>query len=85
MKKKKYIVRTTAGYEFITTDDAYCKAQLMLQYAKKGYKVWDYPMWLARLTYKLFKMRILRGTTAEFEKFVPGTGQIIYYHPYSEF
>lgn len=82
MKKKTYIVTTLDSYEHITTRDAYCKAQLMIQYAKQGYKVWDYPMWFGKLFYKLFKKPILRGTDAKFEKFVPGTGQITYYHPY---
>ena len=82
MKKKTYIVTTYDNYEFITTRDAYCKAQLMLQYAKEGYKVWDYPIWVAQLVYKLFKKPILRGVNVNFEKFVPGTGQITYYHPY---
>lgn len=82
ISKKTYIVSTYNSYEWITTRDTYSLLLLKLQYMKNGHRVWDYPMWLAKLVYKFTGKGILKGRTAVFEKYVPGTGQITYHTPY---
>jgi hypothetical protein len=82
MKKKTFIVSTYNNYEWITTKDAYCKLELMIKYHREGYKVWDYPIWFAKLVFKLFKKPILTGRTATFELKIPGSDQITWHTPY---
>jgi hypothetical protein len=82
MKKKTYIVSTYNSYEWITTKDTYSLLFLKYQYMRKGYCVWDYPMWLATFVYKYTNKKILRGINASFEKYIPGSDQITYYTPY---
>jgi hypothetical protein len=85
MKKRTYIVSTYTNYEWITTEDAYCKLELMIKYHLKGYKVWDYPIWFAILVYKLFKKPILTGRTATFELRIPGSDQITHWSAWDNF
>lgn len=84
-KKKTYIVSTYNSYEWITTRDTYSLWLLMYQYWREGYRVLDYPLWFARLVYKITGKGILRGRTATFEKYIPGTDQITYHTPYNNF
>ena len=82
LKKKTYIVSTYNNYEWITTRDTYSLWLLMYKYHRQGYRVWDYPMWFAKLVYKITGKGILRGRTATFEKYIPGSDQITYHSPY---
>ena len=82
LKKKTYIVSTYNNYEWITTRDTYSLLLLMYKYHRQGYRVWDYPMWFAKLVYKITGKGILRGRTATFEKYIPGSDQITYHSPY---
>lgn len=79
MKKTTYIVSLYNSYEWIHTEDVYFKIQLYIKYYRQGYRVWDYPYWLAVLVYRLFKKPILRGRTAIFEKYIPGSDQVTYH------
>jgi hypothetical protein len=83
-KKTTYIVSTYNSYEWITTRETYSLLFLKLQYMRQGWRVWDYPMWLAKLVYKYTGKPILRGRTAVFEKYIPGTDQITYHTPYHD-
>lgn len=85
MKKKIYIVSTYNTYESITTKKTYFLWFLKLQYMRKGYRVWDYPIWLAKLVYKYTGKPILRGRSAVFDKYVPGSDQITYWQPWMNF
>lgn len=81
--KKTYIVSTYNNcYEWINTRDTYSLLFLKFEYMRKGYKVWDYPIWLALLVFKYTGKPILRGRNATFELYVPGTDQITYHTPY---
>jgi hypothetical protein len=82
MKKKTYVVSTYNNYEWIRTKEAYCKLQLMIEYHREGYRVWDYPIWLAKLVYKLFRKPILKGRSATFELLIPGSDQITHASPW---
>lgn len=82
LKKKTYIVSTYNNYEWITTRDTYSLWLLMYKYHRQGYRVWDYPMWFAKLVYKITGKGILRGRSATFEKYIPGSDQITYHSPY---
>jgi hypothetical protein len=85
LKKKTYIVSTYTNYEWITTKDTYSLLLLKYSYLINGYRVWDYPLWFARLVYKITGKGIMKGRTATFERYVPGTGQITYHTPYHNF
>jgi len=86
IKKKTYIVSTYNSYEWITTKDTYSLLLLKLQYMRKGYRVFDFPtLRMARLWYVLTGKGIYKGTTAKFEKYVPGTDQITYHTPYHNY
>ncbi len=85
MKKKTYIVSTYNDYEWITTKRAYSLLLLKLEYMNKGFRVWDYPIWFARLIYKFSGKGILKGRTAMFEKYIQGSDQITYHTPYHDF
>jgi hypothetical protein len=85
MKKKTYIVSTYNNYEWITTRDTYSLLFLMIEYARKGYRVWDYPMWFAKLVYKFTGKPILRGKTAVFEKRISGSDQICHWTAWDNF
>jgi hypothetical protein len=80
--KRTYIVSTYNAYEWITTENAYCMLFLMIKYHFKGYRVWDWPVWIAILVYKMTGKAILKGRTATFKLFVKGTNQVTYYTPY---
>jgi hypothetical protein len=83
MKKRTFIVSTYNSYEWIHTEEAYCKLQLMVKYYRKGYKVWDYPIWLVIFLKKRFNILLNWGDkNANFELYVPGTDQITWYTPY---
>ena len=85
MRKKTYIVSTYNNYEWITTKDAYCKLQLMLIYAYRGYQVYEYPLWYARFVYRLFGKRIYGNRNCTIELRIPGSDQITYHTPYHDF
>lgn len=85
MKKRTYIVSTYNNYEWITTVDSYYKLFLMIMYAMKGYKTWNYPMWLIRLTIKYLNINIYRDVTATFELYVKGSDQVTHWTPYDNF
>ena len=85
MKKKTFIVSTYNHYEWVNTEDSYSKILLMIKYHKKGYRVWDWPLWVASIIWKLFKKPILKGRTAEFERLIPGSDQITYHTPYHNY
>lgn len=82
MKKKTYIVRKYNSYEWINTDQAYCKLQLLIKYHRKGWQVWEYPMWFAKLVYKLFGKRIYGDRDCYIEKLIPGSDQITHHSPF---
>lgn len=84
LKKKTYIVSTYNNYEWITTRDTYSLLLLMYEYYRKGYRVWDYPMWFVKLVYKITGKGIMRGRTAMFELYIPGSDQITYHTPYMD-
>ena len=84
LKKKTYIVSTYNNYEWITTRDTYSLLLLMYKYWRDGYRVWDYPMWFVKLVYKITGKGIMRGRTAMFELYVPGSDQITYHTPYMD-
>ena len=83
--KRTFIVSTYNSYEWITTVDAYCKLELMIRYHLKGYRVWDYPIWFAKLVYKLFNIPILKGRTAVFELRIKGSDQITRWNAWDNF
>ena len=83
-KQKTYIVSTYNNYEWITTRDTYFLWMLKLEYFNKGYRIWDYPMWFAKIVYKLTGKGILKGRDVTFEKYIPGSDQITYYTPYHD-
>ena len=84
--KKTFIVSTyNNSYEWITTKDTRSLLFLKLKYWRDGHRVWDYPLWLARLVYKITGKGILRGKTVTFEKYIPGSDQITYHTPYHNF
>jgi hypothetical protein len=86
MKKRTYIVSTYTNYEWITTEDAYCKLELMIKYHLKGYKVWDYPIWFVLFMKKRFNISLNWGNrNATFELYVKGSDQVTYHTPYSNF
>jgi len=84
LRKKTFVVSTYNNYEWITTRDSYSVLFLMLEYYRKGYRVWEYPMWFAMLVYKLTGKGIIKGRTAIFERYVPGSDQITYHSPYND-
>jgi hypothetical protein len=84
LKKKTYIVSTYNNYEWITTRDTYSLLLLMYKYWRDGYRVWDYPMWFVKLVYKITGKGIMRGRTAMFELYIPGSDQITYHTPYMD-
>lgn len=83
--KKTFIVSTYNNYEWITTRDSRSLLILKWSYYMAGYRVWDYPMWFAKLVYKATGKSIIKGRTAVFELYVPGTDQITYHTPYNNF
>ena len=83
--KKTYIVSTYNNYEWITTRDSRSLLFLKLKYWRNGYRVWDYPLWLGMLVYKATGKGIMKGRTAMFELYVPGSDQITYHSPYNDF
>ena len=86
MKKKTYIVSTYDNYyESITTKKTYFLWLLKLEYMKKGYNVWNYPMWFIMLVFKYTGKSIFRDVNVTFEKFVPGSGQVTYWMPWMNF
>ena len=85
MKKRTYIVSTYNSYEWITTKDAYCKLQLMLIYAYRGYQSYEYPLWLAKLVYRVFNKKIMGGKNCNIELLIPGSDQITHHSPYNNF
>ena len=86
MKKKTYIVSTYNSYEWITTEEAYCKLFLMVKYHFKGYQVWDYPLWLVKSLKKHFNILLNWGNrNATFEKYNKGSDQVTYHTTYHDF
>lgn len=85
MKKRTYIVSTYNSYEWITTQDAYCKLELMIKYHIKGYKVWGFPLWLVILVKKRFNILLNWERNATFELRVKGSDQITHWSPYDNF
>lgn len=83
--KKTFIVSTYNNYEWITTRDSRSLLFLKLKYWRDGHQVWDYPLWLGNLVYKITGKGIMKGRTAVFELYVPGTDQITYHTPYHNF
>lgn len=84
LKKKTYIVSTYNSYEWITTRDTYSLLLLKYKYWKDGYRVWDYPLWFGKLVYAITGKAIMKGRTAVFERYVPGSDQITYHTPYHD-
>lgn len=83
MKNKTYVVSTyDSGYEWINTCDGYSKYHVMFKYHRKGYQVWEYPLWFAMLVMKLFGKRIWGKRNCHIELYVPGSDQITYHTPY---
>jgi len=83
LKKKTFIVSTYNSYEWIHTEDAYCKLELMIKYHLKGYKVWDYPLSLVIFFKKYLNIQLNWGNkNAFFEKYIPGSDQITYHTPW---
>ncbi len=81
--KKTFIVSTYNSYEWIHTEEAYCKLQLMIKYHRKGYKVWDYPISFVRFMKKYFNYIPNWGNqNAYFEKFIKGSDQITFHNPW---
>lgn len=81
--KRTYIVSTYNSYEWITTEDAYCKLQLLIKYHRKGYKVWDYPLWLVKFIKKHFNILLNWGNkNVNIEKYIKGSDQITYHSPW---
>jgi hypothetical protein len=86
LKRKTYIVSTYINsYEWITTKDTYSLLLLKWSYYANGYRVWDYPLWFGKLVYKITGKGIMKGRTAVFEKYIPGSDQITYHTPYHNF
>lgn len=84
MKKKAFIVSTYNSYEWIQTEYAYCKLQLMIKYHRQGYKVWDYPLWLVIFMKKHFNILLNWGNkNANFELLIKGSDQVTWHTPYS--
>lgn len=83
MKKKTYIVSTYNSYEWIHTEDAYCKLQLLLKYHKNGYQVWDYPIGLVKFMKKHFNISLNWGNcNVGIEPLIKGSDQITWHSPY---
>ena len=81
--KKTYIVSRYNNYEWIHTENAYCKLQLMIKYQLKGCKTWDYPIWFVRLLKKRFNIQLNWGDqNVFFELRIKGSDQITWYNPY---
>lgn len=81
--KKTFIVSTYTNYEFIHTEEAYCKLELMIKYHLKGYKVWQYPLWLVLFLKKHFNVLLNWGDrNVTFELRVIGSEQVTHYYPY---
>lgn len=81
--KKTFIVSTYNSYEWIHTEEAFCKLQLMIKYHRKGYKVWDYPLWLVTFLKKHLNITLNWGNrNAFFEKHIKGSDQVTYYTPW---
>jgi hypothetical protein len=81
--KKTYIVSIYNNHEWIHTEDAYCKLQLMIKYQLKGYKVWDYPIWLVKFIKKHFGVLLNWGNqNVIIEKRIKGSDQVTWYTPY---
>lgn len=85
MKKKTYIVSTYDNYEWITTKNTYFLWLLKLEYMKKGYNTWNYPMWFIMLVFKYTGKSIFRDVNVRFEKYIPGSDQITYWTPWMNF
>lgn len=86
MKKRTYIVSIYNNYEWIHTEDAYCKLQLLIKYHRKGYKVWDYPLWLVKFIKKHFNILLNWGNkNVNIELRIKGSDQITWHSPYSNF
>jgi hypothetical protein len=84
--KKTYIVSTYNNYEWINTEEAYCKLFIMIKYHFKGYQVWDYPIWFVIFMKKRFNILLNWGNrNATFELHVKGSDQITYHTPYNNF
>jgi len=83
--KKTYIVSRYNDYEWINTERNYCKFFIVIKYYFKGYRVWDYPLWLAKLVFKLTGKRIygLNRQNLYVEKHIKGSDQVTFYMPYN--
>lgn len=81
--KKTFIVSRYNTHEFIHTEDTYCKLQLILKYYRKGYRVWDYPIWMAKFFKVYFGISLNWGNrNVYFEKYILGTDQVTWYTPW---
>lgn len=85
MKNREYIVSTYNSYEWIHTEQAYCKLQLMVKYHFKGYKVWRYPLWLVIFIKKHFNILINWDKNATFELRIKGSDQVAHWSAYDNF
>jgi hypothetical protein len=85
MKKKTYIVSTYNNYEWITTKDAYCRLQLMVTYAYRGYQLYEYPLWFAVLVNRICGKKIWGNRNCTIEKYIQGSDQITHHTPYHDF
>ena len=55
----------------------------MIKYHRKGYKVWDYPLWLVTFLKKHLNITLNWGNrNAFFEKHIKGSDQVTYYTPW---
>lgn len=83
--KKTFIVSTYNNYEWIKTEQTYCKLFLLLKYYRKGYQVWDYPLWLVVFMKNKFNISLNWGNkNCNIELLVPGSDQITWHTPYSD-
>jgi hypothetical protein len=86
VEKRTYIVSIYTNYEWIKTEDAYCKLELMIKYHKKGYKVWDYPLWLVKFMKKHFNILLNWGNkNVNIELLIEGSDQITWHSAYDNF
>jgi len=83
--KKTFIVSRYNNYEWIHTEEAFCKIQLQLKYWMKGYQTWEYPIWFAKLVKKLFNKSIWGNKNCNIELHIPGSDQITYHSAFSNF